>query len=375
MIIRLQENYATQRLFKSKALIIYGPRQAGKTTFVEQLLATQNQPTLRLNGDEADTREILEKPNKAKLIYILGNNQIIFIDEAQRISEIGLVIKIIVDQIKTVQVIATGSSSFELAGQINEPLTGRKYEMLLLPFAHAELLNHTDFLTQKRNLEQRLIFGSYPEIVVNPQMAQEHLQLIADSYLYKDLFALENLKKPIALEKLVKALALQIGSEVNINELSKTVGIDNKTIEKYLVMLEQAFVIFSLPSFSKNVSNELKKSRKIYFYDNGIINAVTRNFNPIRQRNDVGFLWENYLVSERKKRNNLKNQSVDMFFWRTTQQQEVDYIETTANSLLAFEFKWTSNSRKKFPKTFTKAYPNAVCKEVNQDNYFEFLGE
>lgn len=373
MIHRLQLNFATERLFKGKALIIYGPRQVGKSTFTEMLLSEINKSILRLNGDDTDTRELFSKPNVTMLKSIIGNSEVVFIDEAQRILEIGLVLKIIVDQLKPVQVIATGSSSFELAGKINEPLTGRKYEMNLLPISYHENVTHTDFLTEKRSIEHRLVFGSYPEIVCDEVNAKEHLQLLANSYLYKDLFELDQIKNSTLLQKIVKSLALQIGSEVRVNELSRQLGADNKTIDKYITLLQQAFVIFPLTSYSKNVRNELKKSRKIYFYDNGIVNAVTGNFNPVRQRNDVGALWENYLVSERKKWLNINRIDKFTHFWRTTQQQGVDYIEITHDSVLGYEFKWNIKSKVRFPKTFTKAYPEAVCKVISLDNFHEFL--
>lgn len=373
MIKRLQMSYAMERLFKGKAFIIYGPRQAGKTTFSEMLLDEIGKKVLRLNGDDSDTRELLAQPNATLLKGMLAGHDVLFIDEAQRIPDVGLAIKIVTDQVKNVQVIATGSSSFELAGQINEPLTGRKYEMMLLPFAWQELVDHSDFITERRLLEQRLIYGSYPEIVTAPSAAGEHLKLITDSYLYKDLFALEQVKKPLLLEKIVKALALQVGSEVNVNELSQLVGADNKTVEKYITLLEQAFVIFTLHAFSGNVRNEIRKSRKIYFFDNGIVNAVTGNFNPLRQRTDVGRLWENYLVSERKKWLFINQLNASTYFWRTTQQQEVDYVEQRGDALLAAEFKWNPAAKRKFPLTFTKAYPHAECTLFSTENYHEFL--
>jgi len=373
MIPRLQIDFAKARMFKGKAFIIYGPRQAGKTTFSEMLLREMGKKTLRLNGDDADTRELLAHPNASTLKALAGDNEVLFIDEAQRIPGIGLTIKIITDQVKGIQVIATGSSSFELAGHVNEPLTGRKYEMMLLPPAWQELANYTDFLTERRLLEHRLIFGSYPEIVMDQQNATEHLKLIANSYLYKDLFVLEQIKKPQLLEKIVKALALQVGSEVNVNELSQLVGADNKTVEKYISLLEQAFVVFTLHAFSGNVRNEIRKSRKLYFHDNGIINAVTGNFAPLRQRTDVGALWENYLMSERKKWLCISQSSASMHFWRTTQQQEIDYVEQDAEKLLAAEFKWNPKSKRRFPVTFTKAYSKAKCLVFSTENYHEFL--
>ena len=373
MIRREQSNFAKARLFKGKALLVFGPRQVGKTTFVQNLIADLNKKTLFLNGDESDVLVLFENPNASKLKNIIGDNEILVIDEAQRISNIGIVIKIIVDQIKTVQVIATGSSSFELANKLNEPLTGRKYELFLFPIAFSEMVVHSGLLEEKRSLEQRLIYGNYPEIITNPIDAKEHIKLIANSYLYKDLFLLEQIAKPILLQKIVKAIALQVGSEVNYNELSRLIQIDNKTVEKYIDLLEKAFVIFKLPALSSNIRNEIKKGKKIYFYDNGIINAVTGNFNPLSQRTDVGSLWENYIISERIKHLNIQQNGANSFFWRTTQQQEIDYIEKNEEQILACEIKWNVKAKKKIPLTFSGNYTNVTSKIITPDNYEEFL--
>lgn len=373
MIRREQTSYAKARLFKGKVLLVFGPRQVGKTTFVQNLIADLNKKTLFLNGDESDVLVLFENPNVSKLKSIIGDNEIIVIDEAQRITNIGIVLKIIVDQIKTVQVIATGSSSFELANKLNEPLTGRKYEMYLFPIAFAEMVAHNGLLEEKRALEQRLIYGSYPEIITNPIDAKEHIKLIANSYLYKDLFLLEQISKPVLLQKIVKALALQVGSEVNYNELGKLIQIDNKTVEKYIDLLEKAFVIFKLPALSNNVRNEIKKGKKIYFYDNGIINAVTGNFSPLSQRTDIGSLWENYIISERIKYLNIQQDEANSFFWRTTQQQEIDYIEKKADQILACEIKWNIKAKNKIPVTFSANYDNVTSKIVTPDTYEEFL--
>ena len=373
MIVRKQLDYAFVRLFKGKAFIIFGPRQTGKTTFVEQLLAKVAKKTLYLNGDDADVREALAKPNAAQIAQMLAGYEVLFIDEAQRINDVGLLIKIIVDRFKPVQVIATGSSAFELSGKINEPLTGRKYEMMLLPFSYAELVNDTDFITEERSLERRLIYGSYPEIINNPQNAEEHLKLLADSYLYKDLFTLEDVKKPLLFEKIVKALALQVGSEVNFSELAQLVKADQKTVDKYISLLEKSFVVFSLPAFSGNVRNEIKKNKKIYFYDTGIVNAITRNFNPIANRNDVGALFENYMIAERMKFLHQHQIEAECFFWRTTQQQEIDYIEKTKGKLLAVEFKWSERGKNKIPLTFTHAYPDAETFLISKADRGNFL--
>lgn len=373
MVVRKQLDYAFARLFKGKAFIIFGPRQTGKTTFVEQLLAKVDKKTLYLNGDDADVRENLARPNAAQIAQMLAGYEVLFIDEAQRINDVGLLIKIIVDRFKPVQVIATGSSAFELSGKINEPLTGRKYEMMLLPFSYAELVSDTDFITEERSLEQRLIYGSYPEIINDPQNAEEHLKLLADSYLYKDLFTLEDVKKPLLFEKIVKALALQVGSEVNFSELAQLVKADQKTVDKYISLLEKSFVVFSLPAFSGNVRNEIKKNKKIYFYDTGIVNAITRNFSPLANRNDVGALFENYMIAERMKFLHQNQIEAECFFWRTTQQQEIDYIEKTKDKFLAVEFKWSERGKNKIPVTFTQAYPDAETLLVSKNDRGIFL--
>lgn len=373
MIVRKQLAYALERLFKGKAFIVYGPRQTGKTTFVELLLAKVDKRTLYLSGDDADVRETLAKPNAAQIQQMLAGYEVLFIDEAQRINDVGLLIKIIVDRFKSVQVIATGSSAFELSGKINEPLTGRKYEMMLLPFSYAELVSDTDFITEERSLEQRLIYGSYPEIINDPQNAEEHLKLLADSYLYKDLFTLEDVKKPLLFEKIVKALALQVGSEVNFSELAQLVKADQKTVDKYISLLEKAFVVFSLPAFAGNVRNEIKKNKKIYFYDTGIVNAITRNFNSLANRNDVGALFENYMIAERMKFLHQNQIEAECFFWRTTQQQEIDYVEKTREKFLAVEFKWSERGKNKIPLTFTHAYPDAETLLVSKTDRGSFL--
>jgi hypothetical protein len=374
MLARSQITYAQQRLFKGKALLIFGPRQAGKSTFAEQLLAlNKDKKALYLNGDDDDTQELLTKPNATKLKNILGNHEVLFIDEAQRIPNIGIVLKIIIDQIKNVQVIATGSSAFELANKTNEPLTGRKYEMQLFPFSFAEIANEYGLLEAKRQLEQRMIYGSYPEIITQPTEAEEHIKLLANSYLYKDLFRLEQMSKPALLEKIVRALALQVGSEVNFNELSQLVQADHKTVEKYIDLLEKAFVVFRLPALSGNVRNEIKKGKKIYFYDNGIINAVTGNFLPLHKRTDAGHLWENYVVSERIKYLAQHQLDVKSYFWRTVQQQEIDYVEIHQQETLAVEIKWNSQSKVRFSSTFLHNYQNVRETIVTPDNLETFL--
>lgn len=373
MITRTTIKNINKKLFKGKAILLFGARQVGKTTLLEYLINERKESVLHISGDEPDIRDLLSKITSVQLKNYIGSNKIFFIDEAQRIPNIGLTLKLITDKIKDVQVIATGSSSFEMANEMNEPLTGRKYVFNLFPLSFQEMVNHHGLLEEKRNLEQRLIYGSYPEIITNPTESEDLLNLISDSYLYKDILMLDNIKRPKLLEKILKALALQIGSEVSFNEIAKLVGADKGTVDKYIQLFEQTFVIFTLPSYSRNVRNELKKSKKIYFYDCGIRNAIIGNFKPLRNRTDIGALWENYLISERIKINHYENKRLRLYFWRTTQQQEIDFIEENNNTLNAFEFKWNESRKIKFPKTFTKAYPEAVIEGVSSKNYEEFL--
>lgn len=373
MISRITIQNIVKKLFKGKAILLFGARQVGKTTLLEYLINEREESVLHISGDEPDIRELLSKITSVQLKNYIGKNKIFFIDEAQRIPNIGLTLKLITDKLKDIQVIATGSSSFEMANEMNEPLTGRKFVFNLFPVSFQEMVNHHGLLEEKRHLEQRLIYGSYPEIVTNSTESEELLNLIADSYLYKDILMLDSVKRPKLLEKILKALALQVGSEVSYNEIAKLVGADKGTVDKYIQLFEHTFVIFSLPSYSRNVRNELKKSKKIYFYDCGIRNAIIGNFNAIRNRTDIGALWENYLISERIKKNHYENKRLSYFFWRTTQQQEIDFIEENNDNLAAFEFKWNSKAKIKIPKTFTKAYPEAEINGVSQDTYEEFL--
>ncbi|TXJ29712.1 MAG: ATP-binding protein [Chitinophagaceae bacterium] len=368
MINRLLQSSLEKRLFKGKAILLFGARQTGKSTLAEVLLSGLNEEWLTLNGDDADVREILSDTTATKLKVIIGNKKIALIDEVQRIKNIGLTLKLITDQIKNVQVIATGSSSFELSSQVNEPLTGRKYEFMLFPLSFEEMVMHHGLLEEKRLIEHRMIYGYYPEIVTNPGEEKERLKLLASSYLYKDLLMLEQIKKPALLEKLLNALALQVGNEVNYTEIGQLIGSDRKTVEKYIDLLEKAFVIFQLPAFSRNVRNEIKKGKKVYFYDCGIRNSVINNFAPLSTRTDVGALWENFIIVERMKHLKYAENEARHYFWRTTQQQEIDLIEEVDSKLTAFEFKWNKNTKAKIPQTFTGNYPKSETLVVSPDN-------
>ncbi|MCW3123876.1 MAG: ATPase, partial [Flavipsychrobacter sp.] len=357
MIVRTLQEAIIKRMFKGKAILIFGSRQCGKSTLVETLLENQEQKWLYLNGDEADVRDMLSNTTSARLKNIAGDNKIVFIDEAQRIPGIGITLKLFTDQLKNIQVIATGSSAFELSDKVNEPLTGRKYEFMLYPLSFSEMAGHHGLLQEKRLIEHRMVFGYYPEIVTKAGEEKELLKLLAGSYLYKDLLMLEQIKKPVLLEKLLKALALQIGSEVSYHELAQTIGADKGTVEKYIDLLEKAFVIFRLPALNRNVRNEIKKGKKIYFFDCGIRNAIINDFNRIGSRTDTGALWENFVIAERMKYLDYKDKDTTLYFWRTTQQQEIDLVEEEGKLFKAYECKWSKAGRSKFPQTFTANYP------------------
>lgn len=373
MINRYIEQHIIDKLFKGRAIILYGPRQVGKTTLLKKIISQLNVPYLLLNGDEPDVRNNFLNITSTQLRLMIGNAKVVIIDEAQRIENIGICLKLIIDQIDGVQVIATGSSAFELSNKINEPLTGRKIEFNLYPMAYDELKTHFGYLEETRYLEHRLIYGSYPAIINNIGSEKELLLSLSDSYLYKDLLAYDGIKKPSVLVKLLSALAFQIGQEVSYNEISQLVGADKNTVEKYIDLLEKAYVIFKLNAFSRNVRNELKKAKKIYFYDNGIRNAIIGMFLPLSQRNDEGALWENYLISERLKKNNHTNNYAKSYFWRTVQQQEIDYLEEKDGAFEAFEFKWNEKTKVRFPLSFIESYHPHKTEIIKNKNYHDFL--
>jgi uncharacterized protein len=375
MILRKIEAQLEQRLFKGKVITLLGARQTGKTTLLKKLLETYQDDAIWLNADEYDIKERFENPTSTALKSLIGNKKLVIIDEAQQISQIGLALKLLVDSYPEIQVIATGSSAFELQNQTNEPLTGRKYEFNLFPFSYQELVDYNGELVEKRLLNHRLVFGSYPEVINNFGNEIEVLKLLSDSFLYRDLLMLEGVKKPEKLVKLLQALAYQIGSEVSYNELGNMIGLDSKTVESYIQLLEKSFVVFRLHSFSRNLRNELKLSKKIYFYDNGIRNALISSFKLLEGRQDIGALWENYLVSERKKRNQYNRFYGNSYFWRTKNKQEVDYLEEIDGELTAFEFKWKEKSNHRITTTFLNAYPDSDTAIIHQNNYDEFLND
>ena len=373
MIQRTIESRIADRFFKKKSIIVYGARQVGKTTLLESIVRNRNEKVMWLNCDEPDVRKILTDVTSTRIKSIIGNSTVVVIDEAQRIENIGLVIKLFVDNLKNVQVVATGSSSLELADKISEPLTGRKYLFTLYPLSFREMADSTSLTEEMRMLEHRLVYGYYPEVVTNPGEEDERLLLLADSYLYKDILTMELIKKPVLIDKLLRMLALQVGSEVSYKEIGTAIGADNETVEKYIDLLEKSFVIFRLNSFSRNKRNEIKKGKKIYFYDNGIRNSIIRNFNPISFRTDKGALFENFLISERMKKISYTGSNATPYFWRTVQQQEIDYVEEDVNKLDAFEFKWKAGSTARKPGTFMKAYPGSSFRVVTSSDFHEFV--
>ncbi|WP_338873864.1 ATP-binding protein [Spirosoma sp. SC4-14] len=373
MINRLLLPIIEAQLFKQKSIVLLGPRQTGKTTLVRELLSRLSQPSIWLNADLPSVREGLTKVGTEQLKQIIGNATLVVIDEAQRIQNIGLTLKIVHDTLPHVQLIATGSSAFDLANEINEPLTGRKWEYWLYPISWQELVDYTTFLGATGQLETRLIYGMYPDVVTNLGNEREILAQLSGSYLYKDLLSFRGIRRPNVLEKLLRALAFQVGSEVSYNELSRLVEIDKATVESYIQLLEQAFVVFRLHPFNRNLRNEINTSRKVYFYDNGIRNALIENYAPLELRNDTGALWENFLVSERMKRNHYKKHYARSYFWRTHAQQEIDYLEESNGQLAAYEFKWNPKAKARFPKTFSEAYPNTQQTVISPQNFTDFL--
>lgn len=373
MITRKLENVVKSRLGTGKAVIVIGPRQVGKTTLLKRISENFSNKALFINCDEPDMRSLLFEKTSSELKALIGNHKLVIIDEAQRVKNIGLSLKLIIDQLKSVQLIVSGSSALELANEINEPLTGRKWEFIMYPVSMEELIDHTSFVEQNRLLATRLVYGMYPDVINNPGSEKEILKNLTDSYLYKDLFSFKDVRKPEVIEKILQALSLQVGSEVSYNEIADLVRSDPQTVTRYIDLLEKTMVVYRLPSFSRNLRNELKKSRKIYFYDNGVRNAIIANFQPLELRKDAGALWENFILTERLKFTTYASIWSNRFFWRTKQQQEIDYIEERDGKLYTFEFKWGAVRKERAPLTFTKAYPESEHQVITQQNYQSFI--
>jgi len=370
MYQRTLENIVRENVGSGKAIIIVGARQVGKTTLIKKLL--EGQEYLFLDADDPAIRSLLINPNTEEIRTILSDYKIVFVDEAQRIDGIGLTLKIITDQFKQVQLFVSGSSSFDLGNKLNEPLTGRKWEYELFPISWEEFEKKEGFIKAEQQIENRLIYGFYPEVLNNKGKEKKVLKNLVSSYLYRDILSFSEIRKPEILDNLLLALALQVGNEVNYNELAQTIGVNKITIQKYIDILEKGYIIFRLHSFSRNLRNEIKRNRKIYFYDNGIRNMIIGNFNSLKLRTDIGALWENFLISERRKQNIYKETFARMYFWRTKQQQEIDFVEERNGEIYGFEFKWKQKSKASLPETFVKTY-NAKAKVIGRDNFRQFI--
>lgn len=357
-----------------KVVVIYGPRRCGKTTLINKFLEKTMEKYLLVSGDDITVQEYLSSQSVSKLKGFVGKNSLIVIDEAQRIKNIGLNLKLIVDHIKGLKVVVTGSSSFDLARDIGEPLTGRKYTLKLFPLAQMEL-NRTEQRNEtEANLEGRLIYGSYPETVLtnDNSLRERYLKEIVGSYLYKDILELEGLRHPDKIVRMLQLIAFQIGKEVSLSELGGQLGISKNTVERYLELLEKVFVVFKLTGFSRNLRKEISKNARYYFYDIGIRNALINNFNTLQMRDDVGMLWENYIIIERIKKQEYLGLSANNYFWRTYDQREIDFIEERGGTLAGYEIKWKKSAVKP-PKAWVTGYKNATYEVINRDNYFEFI--
>lgn len=373
MIKRSLFETLSRKLFTGKTILLLGPRQSGKTTLLKLLQNATPEKTIWINGDNPDDREMLENINSARAIEIFPPKSMVIVDEAQRLENSGLTLKIIHDSCPGIQLLASGSSSFELTDKIKESMTGRKWSYILYPISLEELAKHSGNFELLRSLETRLIYGSYPDVINRKGQEKETLHELISDYLYKDVFRVKEIRKPDLVEKLVKALAFQVGNQVSYNELSQLIQADKETIERYIYLLEEAYIIFRLTSFARNLRNELKWSRKIYFVDNGIRNAVINQFNTLSLRNDVGALWENMMISERRKKIEYEKLYRNIYFWRTQRQQEIDYLEEYDGKIYAYEFKWKSSGSHKPPSAFVAAYPDSEFKIINKDNFWEFI--
>ena len=375
LIQRLVMAQIQNALHPGKVLVLYGPRQVGKTTLVTELLANTSVPHSYISADELVYREALASQNRHTLGDLIGNNQLLVIDEAQRVVNIGLNLKIMVDNFPKVAIIATGSTSFDLANKISEPLTGRKLTFNLYPVSYGEIAGTWGRFEAKAQLERWLIWGGYPAVVTceAAAMRERLLSELVGSYLYRDILELEGLRRSDKIVDLLRLLAFQIGRDVSPAELAANLALNRQTVAKYLDLLEKVFVIFRVGGFSRNLRKEISKNYRYYFYDNGVRNALINSFNPLSRRNDVGQLWENYLMVERRKANDYGGRSVNTYFWRTYDQKELDCIEERGGRLYGYEFKWQGQMPQVTRKEFSTAYPQAELATITRDNFEDFL--
>ncbi|MES2588940.1 MAG: ATP-binding protein [Bacteroidota bacterium] len=371
---RTLEKTLNSWLNKRKAIVLTGARQVGKTTLLSNLFG-KDEKVLFLNADENRVRFIFEDLSLPNLKDIIGRNKVLIIDEIQRLTNPGLLLKLIFDSFKDVQLVATGSSALEISDKIFEPLTGRHVLFHLYPFSVSELYKDKSSFSVEEELPFHLIFGMYPDICNYRSDAEINLKNLANQYLYKDVLIWKNIRKPELLEKLLQLLAYQIGQEISIHELAKSLRVKSETVESYIDLLEKSFVIFRLKAYSSNPRKEISKMSKIYFWDLGIRNAIIDDFDPISLRNDIGQLWENFIISERMKKNSNSQAKEKSFFWRNYNQSEVDYLETRKNEIDAFEIKWSKTKNHRVSTAFTNEYENANTKVITPSNFMEFLDE
>lgn len=365
-----------ERVKSGQVAVVYGPRRVGKTTLVKEYLDSYQGKYLFLNADELASREALESQDAKKLGELVNGLDLLVIDEAQRVREIGLNLKIIVDTYPQLSVIATGSASFDLANKINEPLTGRKSTLTLFPISFEELVSELGTFEAKKQLERWIVWGGYPNSVVieSIQDRERFLSELVGSYLYKDVLELDDVKRADKIVDLLRLIAFQIGKEVSLAELASNLALNRETVERYLDLLEKVFVIFRVSGFSRNLRKEVVKNHRYYFYDNGVRNSLIQNFNALNLRDDVGQLWENYLVSERIKANHYHNRLVNSYFWRTYDQKEIDLVEEAGGQLSGFEFKWKQGKlNSSTVKEFTSTYFNASVQSVTSEDFDAFL--
>lgn len=373
-IKRYLQKTIQQHIGKNKVLLLFGTRRVGKTWLIEQIATESGTETLSLNGEDQDVQNLLANRSVANYTRILGNAKLLIIDEAQAIPEIGKILKLMIDSFKGLTIIATGSSAFDLLNQTGEPLTGRSVTHYLFPIAQIELSEQENLLQTTQNLEDRLIFGSYPEIFHLPSLSEKtaYLNELVRSYLLKDILMYEQIQNSAKLLELLKLIAYQVGSEVSLDELARNLGISKNTVARYLDLLSKVFIIYQLGGYSNNLRKEVTKSSKWYFYDNGVRNAIINDFRLLPLRQDHGVLWENYALAERIKKNSYLQNHTQPYFWRTYDQQEIDLVEVKNNQLAAFEFKW-ADAKKKIPGYFAKNYPEAPFAVINKENYLDFI--
>lgn len=374
-IPRIATSLIQKKLIPGKVLVLYGPRRVGKTTLIKNLLVSQNSKYLLLSGDELSTKEALSSQESRRLNEILSDNKILAVDEAQRIENIGLNLKILVDNNSDRIFLASGSASFDLANKVGEPLTGRKNTAMLYPIAYRELIDYFGSYETKKQLERWLVYGTYPEVVTteDPKVRKDYLDELVGAYLYKDILEMEGLRHADKLVDLLRLLAFQIGQEVSLSELATNLSINRETVERYLDLLEKSFVIFRVAGFSRNLRKEIAKNDRYYFYDNGVRNSLIQNFNPLHLRDDIGKLWENFMYVERIKASHYSGRSANVYFWRTYDQKEIDMIEEREGKLFGYEFKWQDQIKYATKREFLETYKNAEVQTITHDNFESFL--